>query len=334
MKTVSINFSGFWPDFDKENNLLTNLIRESFEVKISDNPDYLFVSMFDTYSYLGSDAVRIFYTAEPYAPDFNLCDYAIGFDPMEFKDDQGGDRYYRFPGSFFYLRSDYKKLINGLSYDEAREALSHKKYFCNFIYGHRSAKGERERIFEALQEYKRVESPGRFMNNMPDGLTVPRTEAKFSFLRDCKFTISCESVIYPGFVSEKIMDPFYSDSIPIYYGSRYAEKEFNPESYINIRSCGSIEESLEQVKLIDQDDDRYIHMLMQPKLISEHYLDNLTAGLRNFLYGIVSQDKAKAFRRQTCGQQKKYEEEMREYMRYRTSKFYRVIRKMARWQDR
>ncbi len=334
MKTVKINFSGFWPEFDKENNLLVNLLRDHFEVLISEDPDYLFVSMFDTYSYLASDAVRIFYTAEPYAPDFNLCDYAIGFDPIRFFDERGRDRYYRFPGSFFNLQEGFKDYICGISYENAKEALRRKKYFCNFIYGHHSDKGEREHIFEVFQKYKRVESPGRFMNNMPNGLIVPRTEAKFDFLRDCKFTISCESVVYPGFVSEKIMDPFLSNSIPVYYGSQYAEKEFNPDSYINLRSFGTIEEGLEYVKEIDQNDEKYIHMLMQPKFVSDRYLDDITDGLRDFLYGIFSLDKTAAYCRLAKAGDRAYEDMMKEYMRYSKSRAYRPIRKTVRIFDR
>ena len=42
---ININFSDFWPGFNKEDNYFYNLLKERFEVKISDNPDYLFFSI-------------------------------------------------------------------------------------------------------------------------------------------------------------------------------------------------------------------------------------------------------------------------------------------------
>ena len=40
MKSLKIDFTDFWPGFDKEDNYFTNLLREGFSVEISPNPDF------------------------------------------------------------------------------------------------------------------------------------------------------------------------------------------------------------------------------------------------------------------------------------------------------
>lgn len=59
MKVIRINFSGFWPGFDKYNNFFTSILKRKFEVEISENPDYLFYSVFSK-EYLKYNCIRIF----------------------------------------------------------------------------------------------------------------------------------------------------------------------------------------------------------------------------------------------------------------------------------
>ncbi len=334
MKRIKIDFCGFWDGFDKQDNLFLNILKERYEVVISDNPDYLIASVFgQPFSYMNQDCVRILFTGEPLAPDFNVFDYAIGFDNIVFQDKDGESRYYRYPLCFYHYEQ-VKHYSKGMTYQQARVALKKKIYFCNYIYGHQSAHGEREAIFETLQKYKRVESAGSFMNNMPGGSVVPFTEEKSKFLRLCKFTIACESICYPGFVTEKIVDPICSDSVPIYYGNPMVESEFNPDAMINLLSFSSLEEGLERVIEIDQDDELYIKMLMAPKMVSEAYLDNLYDGLRSFLFRIFDQEKEAAYRRLRFYIQKYHEDCLREYTRLYGSPEYHIFKTRQRFEKR
>lgn len=327
MEKRKINFTGFWSDFDKEHNLFSDILREKFEIEISDDPDFLIASpLGNPLEYLKYDCVRILFTGEPLVPDFNVFDYAIGFDYLSFPDETVSNRYYRYPLCYFgYER--LKRFAKGMTRDDAEEILKKKKYFCNFLYGHRSAQGERERIFDTVQTYKRVESAGSFMNNMPNGTIVPYSKQKMAFLEQCKFTIACESISYPGFVTEKLVDPICSYSIPIYYGNRLVSREFNTEAIINLHDYGSIEEGVNRVAEVDQNDELYIKMLMQPKLVSEDYLDDLYNGLKEFLLSVFSQSPEKAFRRMRFYIQKEHENFLNEYRRFHSSLEYRVFKK-------
>ena len=265
---IKIDFCGFWDGFNKTENLLSDILKELYEIEISEHPDFLIVSVFgQPFSYTNYDCVRILDTGEPLSPDFSVFDYAIGFDHIDFPDAYGESRYYRYPFCFYHF-DRVKKFSGGMPYSEAREALEQKVYFCNFIYGHPSARGEREAIFETLQKYKRVEAAGSFLNNMPEGKAVPFSEKKIDFQRKCKFSIACESICYPGFVTEKIIDPMRAHSVPVYYGNPLVEKEFNPEAMINLGSFSSFEEGIDKVIEADQNDEIYLRMLMAPNFIS------------------------------------------------------------------
>ena len=316
MKTIRINFTGFWPTFDKSTNLFVDILKEKYDVQLSDKPDFLIVSpLGEPFAYMNYDCVRILFTGEPLAPDFNVFDYAIGFDRIVMPDAYGDNRFFRYPLCFFDINKS-RKCADGLTREKAKELLAEKKHFCNFIFGHRSAKGEREAILDALQRYKRVESAGSFLNNMPDGKAVPFTEEKIHFLRSCKFTIACESISYPGFITEKLIDPFYAGSVPVYYGDPNVELDFNPEAMVHIRSFSSLEDAVERIIKLDQDDEAYIQMLMEPKMISTDYFDALHNDLRQFLFRIFNQDKEDAYRRLRFYIQQHHEDCLKEYAAY------------------
>ena len=91
MKKIKIKFSGMTGSFDQNNNFITNILKKHYEIEFSDEPDYLIYSV-NSMDYLKYNCVRIYYTPENLTPDFNICDYAIGFDYLDF-----GDRYIRYP---------------------------------------------------------------------------------------------------------------------------------------------------------------------------------------------------------------------------------------------
>ena len=326
MKTIKLKILGAWSGTD----FLLKILEERYNVELSEDPDYIIASpLGGLYESVKYDGVRILFTGEPLVPDFNVFDYAIGFDYLTMMDAKGADRYCRYPLCFRDIER-VRLYSQGVTYCQAKEILQAKKYFCNFIYGHQSARGERETIFHMLERYKRVESAGSFMNNMPDGKIVPFNEEKIDFLRLCKFTVSCESISYPGFVTEKVIDPFFAYSVPIYYGNPFIESEFNPEAMINLSGFSSIEEGIEKVKQIDQNDEQYISMLMAPKLISEDYLDKLYEGLKEFLFRIFDQDRGDAYRRLRFYVQKHHEDCMREYMQIYNSPEYHIFKTRQR----
>ena len=282
MKRIKINFIGFWSSFNKTDNTIYNLLKKRYEIEIADNPDYIIISANGKpYEYMKYDCVRIFYSGEEIVPDFNLFDYAIGFDDINF-----GDRYIRFP--FCYFGIENKKLSFDLNREEAKRILEKKDIFCNLIYWEDSIGNFRSKLFNAINKYKSVNSYGRLLNNV-GGNGISYTE-KYKILRRSKFTIAVEGCNYKGITTEKIFQPFEVHSVPIFYGNTDIEKDFSPCSFINCHKYSSLDEIVDVIKDLDTNDNKYLDMLCSSPLLYEHQLSQKLNQLEDFLYHIFDQD--------------------------------------------
>lgn len=164
--------------------------------------------------------------------------------------------------------------------------------------GHESEFNIRGDFFKKLSAYKRVESAGTYLNNMPDGQTVSWLDgSKTDLQRKCKFTLCFESTNHYGFVTEKIMDAFYADTIPVYYGSSTVTDIFNRDAFINCSDYPSFDAVIERIKELDQDDEQYLQMLRQPILVDPAYPQKLDAQLGAYICGIFEQPLEQAYRR-------------------------------------
>lgn len=295
MKTVKINYAGVGEDFNKEQNLIYDLLKiNGYDVQIVDDPDYLICGFSgdNPYQYCGTPQVRIMYSGENLIPDFNLIDYSICPYPIQF-----GDRNFQLPACV-WPRAHWQSLAqkDRNAYDV--EFVRDKEYFANFITGHESEYNIRGDFFKKLCEYKRVESPGSYLNNMPGGEMVNwLNDSKSDFQRKCKFTLCFESTNHYGFVTEKIMDAFYADTIPVYYGSPTAAEIFNKDAFINVADYDSFDAAIEKIKELDQDDEKYLAMLRQPILVDPNYPRELEDALGKYVCHIFDQPLEKAYRR-------------------------------------
>ena len=323
MKTIKIKFVGFWSDFNETDNLFYNTLKESFDIEISDNPDFLIAScLCAPFEYAKYDCVRIMYVGENISPDFTAFDYVIGCDDIRF-----ADRYLKYPLSLYCNEGEFR-FPKRPTEEEAYEILNRKKFFCNFIYGHQSFSNKREQLFNALDKYKHVESFGTFLNNQPDKRTV-RGTSKYEVLRDSKFTIAGESVVYPGFNTEKIRHPLQHNSIPIYAGDPLIKSVFNPKSFIYMEDFETLNDLVDYVISIDSDDQKYVEMIMEPP-VRDGYCTELYQEFKSFLFNIFDQSPEAAQRRMKCFASKMHNDQMQEYNKFRGSLEYKILKKLNR----
>lgn len=251
MKTLRLTFIDFWSNFNPDDFILTKIIRKKYDVQIVDsNPDFVFCSCFN-FKVLNYNCPRIFFTGECIFPDFNIYDYALGFNNFTYQ-----DRYMRFPLWLFYEKSVE---LAKKKYLLAEKEILAKKKFCNFVVSNSEGAEERKTLFEALNSYKRVDSAGKYLNNM--GV---RCADKLDFQKDYKFSCAFENYKYDGYITEKIMDAFAAGTIPIYFGTDCISKEFNPKSFINYNDFSSPKELVEYVKKIDSDDEAFLRIIHEP----------------------------------------------------------------------
>lgn len=294
MKTIKLNYACVSEAFNKEQNLVYDLLKiNGYDVQIVEDPDYLVcdVSYEEPYAYCGKPQVRIFYSGENYIPDFNLIDYAISPYPITF-----GDRHFQLPPCV-WPRSHWIQLAEK-DRNYSADILKEKTLFANFISSHESEFNIRGDFFKELCKYKRVESAGTYLNNMPNGETVNwLDDTKANLQKKCKFTLCFESTLHYGFVTEKMMDAFYADTIPVYYGSPTAAEIFNKDAFINVADYESFDAAIAKIMELDQDDEKYLEMLRQPILVDPAYPERLEQALHGFVCNIFDQPLEKAYRR-------------------------------------
>lgn len=294
MKTIKIKLVGFWKDVrgTQDRQHLFQILKKNYNVELSDNPDYVICSVFGKeYDYCKYDAIRIMYVGENYIPDFNLIDYGISNYPLNFQ-----DRAFYFPFCIDEFGHCQSLEFKDRNYPDS--ILNDKKYFANFIAGHESENGIRGNFFKKLCEYKRVESCGTYLNNMSNGETVQwDNDSKREFQNKCKFTLCFESTKHEGFVTEKIVDAFYADTIPIYYGSDNVKDIFNEKAFINCADYPDYESVLKKIKELDEDDEKYLAMLREPIFKNPTFPSDKLKELEEYVKYIFDQPLEKAGRR-------------------------------------
>ncbi|HVW96645.1 MAG TPA: glycosyltransferase family 10 [Mucilaginibacter sp.] len=207
------------------NEILGELKRE-FEFIDSDNPDFIVFGPYGNDIPAKGSYTRIGYYCENIVPDLSICEWAFGI-PRE--EQVSNDRYKRIQ----WHGLDEQTLVKPAGYDP-EAIMSSKTKFCNFLYSHEVP--YREAFFKQLSRYKKIDAPGRSMNNMPgmdQQFEGNKWQVKRQYLSEYKFTIAFENDIFPGYQTEKLYDAMQANSIPIYCGDPFIGEIFNTRSFIN-----------------------------------------------------------------------------------------------------
>lgn len=254
--TVRINFTDFWKEAkDLSKNPVYLRLSRAFNLELSDDPDFLIYSCFG-HNYLKYDCIRIFYSGENVRPNFEECDYAFSSDyPVS-------ERNFRMPLYYVYL-NDARVAALSERRTTAPEAARVPGKFCNFLYSNPRAR-ERIRFFDMLSSYRKVDSGGKVRNNLGH-----RVGDKMEFLKQYKFTIAFENSSWPGYTTEKIIQPFLAGSIPIYWGNPLIYRDFNTDAFINCHDFDSFEDVVERVQEIDSDEKLFRKFVTAPVFPAE-----------------------------------------------------------------
>lgn len=279
-KKIKIGFADYENEFEIKNNVFYELLSKNYDVEFSETPDFLFYSCFRDNFKKYENCVKIFFTNENVVPNFNECDYAVGFNHMEF-----GQRYLRCPEYSLNLTSDIQK----------RECITPElanRKFCNFVYHNANRGGGttlRKEFCEKLMQYKHVDCPGKVLNNMSDeSLKIDNDwrVSKTNFVKQYKFTIAFENTFTSGYTTEKLYQPILANSIPIYLGDPDVAKDFNPKAFINCSDYKDFDEVIERVKELDNDDEKYLAMLRENPMQNSYKFD-AKEQLEKFLINII-----------------------------------------------
>lgn len=295
---IKAAFVDFAMPFEKiQKTLFYRLLEKNYGIETGGDPDYVFCSSFgllNSGALKYRNAVRIFISFENLWPDFDLYDYAVTCYPLLY-----GDRHLPHPYCFDHGDCEKNVALAINKHLTAKEDFVKKTGFCSFVVSNnRMADPIREAFFDRLCAYKKIDSGGRFCNNIgqKDGV-----KDKLAFASARKFSMVFENCRVDGYITEKILEGFAAHTVPIYWGSPEAVKIFNPKAFVYVGGRGDFDAAIEKIKYLDNNDEAYLEMLSQPALLDPELPGRIFSELEAFFKHIIEQPLETAFRRPLYG---------------------------------
>jgi len=249
--TVRIRFVGFWDSFDPRDNFFTRLLAPHWRIDQDADPDFILYTTVGSRrkEFLGYDCTRIFFTGENVGPDWLNCDWAFTFRH------DSHPRHLRLP--LWVLYADPRALVKPPTVD-AEAIFAAKSRFCAFVVSNPLCR-TRNDFFHRLSKYRPVDSGGKLFNNVGG-----RIADKRAFLADCRFTIAFENESFPGYTTEKVLEPMLVSSIPIYWGDPLVGRDFDTTSFLSAHDSPSLDDLVERVVAVDRDPALLATLLARP----------------------------------------------------------------------
>lgn len=276
--TVAI--TDFWPDHDPARD---PIIKQFLACDVEETSNYkradLVVASLFGMDHLSSRGKVVIFSGETIFRD-ELADYTI-------------DCRFNAQAEHFRLPLWAYNLLD----DESHHLPSpqeHAMKFCNFIYSN-PACATRNTFFQLLNGRLPVDSLGSVLKNLDDSRLASRQRddwrlSKIEVLRDYRFTIAFENAEFPGYTTEKMVDAWLADSVPIYWGNPAFSIEFPPDSCLSLYEAGSLEKLIAQVLEAENEPERYAQLRAANPFRTGHALEVIShyrSGLLNFVRNIV-----------------------------------------------
>lgn len=279
MKTLKYCIKYWWND--ENTNHITDILSKHFNIRYDDkNPDLILYSCFDNFDENTSiikDIPSLFIMGENhFIPEIPTgIHYSMTFEPTKDNNLQAGYPLYFEPT--IYNIPDVDKVLK----ERKLENFENKKYACAVISNGDSSEIEfRINLVNIISKYKDIDHGGKWRNNV--GGCV---QDKLQFLNNYKFNICFENSQRDMYITEKILDAYLGNTIPIYAGGN-AETIFNPDSFINLNNK-SEEEIIEIIKEVNENDELYKKMYNAPILLDENYFKKKYEEIEQFLVNLV-----------------------------------------------
>jgi len=162
----------------------------------------------------------------------------------------------------------YKKL-------QEPRPLVNKTKFCICIISNDSDSFRKEFIKKLLESTKphSIDCYGKLFKNKTSDI-IDRTSwynpAIFDIIKEYKFMICMENYQVENYWTEKLVNGYLGNTIPIYWGDPNITDIFNSKSFININTLG-VERGIELIKELDSNDTMYNNMYSEPAIILNKY---------------------------------------------------------------
>ena len=140
---------------------------------------------------------------------------------------------------------------------------SKNKFLVSFI---NNPHPTRLRAQELLSEIEPISTFGRSVNNY--------AKDKIETTKSYWFSLCFENDLYPGYVTEKVLEAWLGWSIPLQWGDD-ATGILNPNAIVNLANFQTMEHFVDYVEVLYCDNKRLIEMLNQPLLLKNFEFHDL-----------------------------------------------------------
>ena len=284
---LKISFTDFWPGFQEDNNLITNILKEIFEEEIKitlpRHADVCFLTI------CGKNHKRIIrkfkdksflFLGENIRPNIYDVPFMLSGDFNSY-----GGKNMRLP--LWFLEIDwYKSNLGIIQLEDVEKTLVNYGKFtsddlarrqdCITIFN--NEEGTRMDMFNKLNSVVEVEAFGKPFNNWFP--TYSDYRSKIKKMGNFKFNYCPENSLYPGYYTEKCFHAKVAGCIPIYFAESHVNKDFRKDSFINMYDYLEFEELANFIKEIKNDYSFLAKLANEPLL---HAIPNLN-NIKNFLY--------------------------------------------------
>lgn len=272
---------GFADTYDNAKAFFAEVLSRKYKVILDDkDPDYLIFgdSNFGETHFYYKRAKKIFFTGENVRPNYFTYEHAITFDhensPRHYRlplyvlemwacQKDNGFQYYHLRNKEIDVEAEFAKRTRFMAYIQSNPRCEPRNVFVDFMIKNHS-----------------LDSAGPHMNTT--GYVIPRDRnLKLKFFNEAHFGVAFENGSYPGYVTEKLLDSYYANTIPVYWGSATVHKDFNPKSYVNVSDFKNIGEVLLYLNSLVVNKNEYCDILAQPAFAND--IPNEYTNLNSFL---------------------------------------------------
>ena len=270
-KIIKICLTNFWQGFEFKGSFLENLVNIScdgnFEItKNGENADVIISSVFGDLRYAKEKTILFIW--ENKRPDFRISRYALS---MDIDDYFGKNCYFpnwygkiKWPGFKYNLLKDNNDphnqedliSLNSLTSKRNLESLKVKNKFCAIIATNPEILRMNIMIF-MNNFYKKIDGYGSAFNKF-------EKRSKRDILKEYKFCLCPENSIYPGYLTEKLIEAWDAGVVPLWSGSNSPVNYINKKAFVNYQNFTQMNEFFKKVILLDQNFEKYIDIYEQP----------------------------------------------------------------------
>ena len=152
------------------------------------------------------------------------------------------------------------KKFDASSFASTREKIEKYK-FCIFAVSNGEGK-ERNDFFASLSKYKKVDSCGKHLNNMKSGCPAEFESSEYcSFLGQYKFMICFENKCQDNYFTEKLINAYNCNTIPIYWGCPNIDEYVNMDAIFYLKPNFTnidVNNLIDDIKRHDQNRELYL----------------------------------------------------------------------------